>query len=203
MSDFEINEKGELVKYNGSGGDVVIPDGVRCIGEKVFDGCHTLTSVVIPEGVSYVKSFAFYGCSNLKKIVIPNSVTYLGLCVLNECENLSKIVASYKLIPQLCRSEFLEAMDDAELDEKTLGHFWNEFGYGNATEAEKNDWFDFIAENAPHCFSIMKDDVKFYSTVIANRSLSLEDVAEILSFTESVECRAILLEYRKKRLLRK
>ena len=203
MSDFEINAKGELLKYNGSGGDVVIPDGVRCIGEKVFDGCHTLTSVVIPEGVSYIKSFAFYGCSNLTMIVIPDSVDTIGLCALNNCDNLSKIIASSKILRTLCISEFLEALDDAGLGEKTLGHFWSSLKQGTVTEAEKNDWFDFIAENAPHCFRVMKDDVKFYSTVIANRSPDLDDVAEILSFTESVECRAMLLEYRKKRLLRK
>ena len=32
-SDFVINEEGVLTEYNGSGGDVVIPDGVVEIGE--------------------------------------------------------------------------------------------------------------------------------------------------------------------------
>jgi hypothetical protein len=35
---FEI-ENGVLVKYNGFGGDVVIPEGVTGIGEKAFGGC--------------------------------------------------------------------------------------------------------------------------------------------------------------------
>ena len=45
--DFVISN-GELTKYKGSCGDVVIPDSVTTIGYEAFYGCSSLTSIVIP-----------------------------------------------------------------------------------------------------------------------------------------------------------
>ena len=36
MEDFVIDENGVLVKYNGAGGDVIIPDRVVAIGDSIF-----------------------------------------------------------------------------------------------------------------------------------------------------------------------
>ena len=46
--DFVI-EKGILKKYVGSGGDVVIPDGVKTVCDGAFGYCYELKSVIIPE----------------------------------------------------------------------------------------------------------------------------------------------------------
>ena len=58
MADFNI-ENGILTKYNGSAKDVVIPKGVKVIGEKAFFENKTITSVVIPEGVTSIVKDAF------------------------------------------------------------------------------------------------------------------------------------------------
>lgn len=34
--EFVITKKDVLTKYNGPGGDVVVPEGVKAIGERVF-----------------------------------------------------------------------------------------------------------------------------------------------------------------------
>ena len=47
-SDFII-ENGVLTKYKGSGGDVVIPDGVIVIGSWAFSGRKDILSVQIPD----------------------------------------------------------------------------------------------------------------------------------------------------------
>ena len=87
MSDFLI-VNGVLKKYRGSGGDVVIPEGVTqiggyafgrsslpsvtipdsvtSIGHRVFDDCRSLTSMVIPDGVKKISTHAFLGCSKLR-----------------------------------------------------------------------------------------------------------------------------------------
>ncbi len=76
-SDFVI-ENGVLTKYNGSGGKVVVPDGVTEIGDWAFLGCGSLTEIVIPNGVTKIGDWAFLGCGSLTEIVIPKSVTEIG-----------------------------------------------------------------------------------------------------------------------------
>ena len=66
-SDFVI-ENGVLKRYVGSGGDVVIPDGVTSIGFWTFRGCTNLTSITVPESVTIINSFAFDSCINLTNV---------------------------------------------------------------------------------------------------------------------------------------
>ena len=86
-ADFVIQD-GELKNYTGSGGDVVIPDGVTSIGEDAFRNCGTLTSVVIPEGVTSIGWHAFSGCSSLTSITIPEGVTGIGWYAFSGCSSL-------------------------------------------------------------------------------------------------------------------
>jgi len=44
-SDFEIDENGVLTKYNGNGGDVVIPEGVTEIVASTFRYYSSLISI--------------------------------------------------------------------------------------------------------------------------------------------------------------
>ena len=95
VEDFAI-EDGVLVKYNGPGGDVVVPDGVTVIGEKAFQGNRAVTSVTLPYGVtkiagsrtpltgsSYSVNGAFSLCPNLASITIPSSVTEIEMYAFN------------------------------------------------------------------------------------------------------------------------
>ena len=101
-SDFVI-ENGVLTKYNGSGGKVVVPDGVTEIGDWAFLGCGSLTEIVIPKSVTEIGGNAFRGTPWLgskgneradylvivnsilidgekasEKVVIPDGVTKIG-----------------------------------------------------------------------------------------------------------------------------
>lgn len=75
--DFVI-ENGVLKKYNGPGGDVVIPEGVTEIGERAFFGCRGLTRVTIPAGVIMIGDYAFYDCMGLTRVTISEGVTEIG-----------------------------------------------------------------------------------------------------------------------------
>ena len=89
--EFEIDENGVLVKYNGSGGAVTIPDGVTAIGDDAFRECQDLTSVKIPNSVTVIGNNAFYWCSNLANVTIPNSVTKIGQSAFIFCDSLTSM----------------------------------------------------------------------------------------------------------------
>jgi len=91
-SDFVVNE-GILVAYQGSGGDVVIPDnlGITGIGDAVFQNLTGLTSIIIPEGVTSIGEEAFRGCSSLTSITIPAGVTSIGRSAVRECSSLTSV----------------------------------------------------------------------------------------------------------------
>ncbi len=88
--EFEIDENGVLVKYNGSGRDVVIPDGVTKIGDWAFLG-NKLTSVTIPNGVTEIGYGAFYACRGLTSVTIPDSVTVIGGSAFEMCSSLVSV----------------------------------------------------------------------------------------------------------------
>lgn len=58
-----IIENDILVKYDGPGGDVVIPDGVAETRYDAFMGCTGLTSVKIPGSVTKIGNAAFEDCT--------------------------------------------------------------------------------------------------------------------------------------------
>ena len=67
--DFVI-EDGVLVKYNGPGGEVVVPEGVTKIGDFAFYGCHDLTGITIPNSVTAIGEETFGFCDSLQIVNI-------------------------------------------------------------------------------------------------------------------------------------
>ena len=61
------------------------------MGDDLFSGCTSLTSVSIADGVTSISSYMFYGCTNLKYISIPNSVTSIGGEAFRDCTSLTSI----------------------------------------------------------------------------------------------------------------
>ena len=77
VGDFII-EDGVLVKYTGSGGEAVIPDGVTAIGLAAFARCENLAAVTVPEGVTEIREKAFAQCYGLRTIHLPASLMSIG-----------------------------------------------------------------------------------------------------------------------------
>ncbi|MDL2287921.1 leucine-rich repeat protein [Oscillospiraceae bacterium OttesenSCG-928-F05] len=100
-SDFVI-ENGVLLGYNGSGGNVVIPDGVTQIGTiegldrgGVWSGTQSpITSVTIPNSVTTIGAAAFLdrgGLIKITSVTIPNSVTTIGRGAFRDLSTLTSV----------------------------------------------------------------------------------------------------------------
>lgn len=72
--------RGSIVAaYHGSGGDIVLPDGVTGIGADVFKNNITVTGVTVPQTLRVIGRSAFQGCAALKT-VSPLPDNFLCLC---------------------------------------------------------------------------------------------------------------------------
>lgn len=55
-------------------GDVIVPDGVTSLGQKVFYQNRSITSVKLPDTCIQLNASCFYDCSKLKTVNIPSGV---------------------------------------------------------------------------------------------------------------------------------
>lgn len=77
--------------------EIVIPDGVRVIGAKVFFKQKQIKKVIIPDSVRLIDYRAFSYCENLEEIEIPDSVEEIGEYCFAGCKNLKKVKLSASL----------------------------------------------------------------------------------------------------------
>lgn len=88
MDEFKI-ENGELLKYNGSSENIIVPDGVTSIGVGTFMEHTDLTCIQLPASVTEIKEDAFLKCKNLKSINLPNGLKYIGGYAFYGCSSLT------------------------------------------------------------------------------------------------------------------
>lgn len=133
--------------------DVILPAGLRELGNSCFSYCDALTSIVIPESVETIGDESFYGCRKLKQallppkikeisggcfracssletIEIPNGVTHIKDEAFSSCINLKKVN-----LPETLRSigvnafygcdSLKEVVFPASINEIGEGAFWN------------------------------------------------------------------------------
>ena len=107
-----VIENGVLTKYNGPGGDVIVPEGVEKIEHSVFDNCVKLTGVTLPESLLAIEFHAFMDCRNLAEITIPKNVRKIGPWAFFYCTSLKRItVLSPKVSPPVKGEDPFEDVD--------------------------------------------------------------------------------------------
>lgn len=57
---------------------IVIPDGVKFLGSKIFYGCSSLTEVVLPRDLERIPPLTFGYCEKLNSIMLPSSIKKIG-----------------------------------------------------------------------------------------------------------------------------
>lgn len=83
-NEFVVVGNGLLIKYNGVGGKVVIPENVKLTG-GVFAANHSITSVVLSSQTTSIPAAAFANCSGLQSVTIPKSVKSISPSSFNGC----------------------------------------------------------------------------------------------------------------------
>ena len=204
MEDFRIFD-GELVRYTGDGGDVVIPEGVERIGEYAFCKCQNLTSVTVPYGCKYICEKAFCLCDNLEKVFLPAGImmeygedAYYNMVGSKYGKVDSEIVSFtdfHNNAMLICSVDVLNTEEERGMRWGLHGFLESFFG-GTASEERVDGWKEYIKGNLKRCVSLLRDNAEFYRFVSDNILLSAEEIEQLLENTESLECRAMLLKKR-------
>ena len=77
-----------IMEYYGSGGEVIIPDGIQDIFFEVFYGNESISKVNISGSVLDIASFTFEECSALKEVILNEGVKSIGVNAFNCCSSL-------------------------------------------------------------------------------------------------------------------
>lgn len=86
---------------------VVLPDGLKSIGEAAFAGCSHLNSVTFPAGLVSIGQYAFAGCASLTSLTLPASVEEVECGAFMRCSSLTSF--------SVASSSRLQRMDEAAL----------------------------------------------------------------------------------------
>ncbi|MBQ6936545.1 MAG: leucine-rich repeat domain-containing protein [Clostridia bacterium] len=71
---------------------VILPEGMKSIGEYAFFDCENLEDVYLPDTITEVACAAFKWSSKLKNIKLPDSLEYLGEWAFGGCWEIEEII---------------------------------------------------------------------------------------------------------------
>lgn len=69
---------------------IVLPTGLKSIGQAALAGCANLSTITLPEGLESIGDFAFNG-SGLTQISVPAQVTIIGNGAFSRCYSLQSV----------------------------------------------------------------------------------------------------------------
>ena len=113
MGDFFI-WNGNLIRYQGTDSEVVVPEGVETLGTaafapnrwsgwteesgEMFASATNITSVTLPASLEEIGNSAFSGCEKLTSLNIPDRVYSIGWDVFGGCAALTAITLPQKMV---------------------------------------------------------------------------------------------------------
>lgn len=88
----QVTELGEWSFSGCTAATVVIPEGVKVIGEGAFAFCDALENITIPKSVTAIGTSAFEDCASLTSVTIPGAVEELSDQAFIGCSSLTSAV---------------------------------------------------------------------------------------------------------------
>lgn len=144
--------------YTGTINDVVLPSEIngikmKTVGEAVFKGNSSITSVVVPEEYTTLSGATFRGCSSLKSIQLPDTLTSLGSSnyVFRDCTSL-KYINIPKNVKDLKNGSFYNCSNqdlviDIQGSIDSLGNAKTFYGFCGTVKVRTQDNYDRIKLN--------------------------------------------------------
>ena len=71
--------------------EIVIPKGVKVLGEEAFANMTSLTKATLPEGLELIGVRAFYNCHSMASVTVPEGVTVIGKSAFESCQDLKTV----------------------------------------------------------------------------------------------------------------
>ncbi len=94
-SNITIGKNVESIGYDAFRGssitNIIIPYGVKNIGDYAFEGCSSLISAMISDTVTLIGDSAFSDCYNLTSVKLSNKLENINNFTFSACRKLSKI----------------------------------------------------------------------------------------------------------------
>jgi len=116
---FEYDGTGEIITYNGTKTDIVIPEKLgkvtikyissiafcgntkiksvtfpntmTVIGHNAFEGCSALTTVKFPKTLKTIEYDAFFECTSLKNVILPDGLKSIEFQAFANCKAIKEI----------------------------------------------------------------------------------------------------------------
>ncbi len=92
--------------------ELIVPEGVTCIGRNAFIGCNFVRRIVLPRGVLSIEKQAVWNCIELESFIIPDGVISIGDLAFAACYRLKRVT-----IPESVQEIGTDAFDECPLEE--------------------------------------------------------------------------------------
>lgn len=109
---------------------LVIPDGVRVIGENAFRGNATVAEIIFPASLRAIDSFAFTMCSRPTSVTLPEGLQEIGPYAFCGCDALTEVILPETLtLIDECAFQSMSALERIVIPEGVTTIGWSAFGY--------------------------------------------------------------------------